>query len=1097
MLQIVWGVSGTGKTTYLLEQIKARAARQEKSIFLVPEQFSASAELMIDEMLGERKTAFCEVYSFTSYTQAILREYGGVAIQTLTDAARAMMVRHALDSLGEEVTSFRRYRRSVHFCNLTAQAIQELKIAGVTPEQLLEVSLKNRGDAQRLYEVGLVYSMYETTLHKSAMDPCDRMFLAAKRLPIEHLEQTAIFIDQFDGFTAPQYAFLEKLVQAQACVIALCCDTLDDHEQGLGLFSPVRATAQRLKRLTQKQGISIAKPICFEKDFRHHHGRELWHLARILEEGDSEENVLGETQVWMTPAASVYDECKQVATRIATLVRHNNIQYRDIAVICRTYEEYETAIAYEFHLANIPFFTDAPITIEHTATASFFTQALALLSKGIQTESILKLLKTDLCDVTPEEIALLEDYAYVWQFHSKEWTSPFERHPEGFRKEWTDQDKQRLEQVEEIRHKIVTRISNFLNSAKGKDAATISRALYEFAQAMSAPEKMQAMADEAEKQGNLLKTRALVRSWNSMMQMLSQMEELLSTQRVDEREYEELFALLLHSSDLGTVPQTQDTVIFTCADRMRLDQPKVCFVLGLAEGKFPKMIGASGLLNHSDREILVKSGIEIHGGYENRLLLEQMFLYRALTAPSQRLYLSYTTNHGAEQAALALERVIAKLKPQKDEIDCYEFAVTPATAIDWYASHYREQSVFAASLRQALQTQPESIQASLHVMDQAAQKKPFQIENKRTIKQLLGNELALSPTKIEQYYRCHFAYFLQYVLKVKPKRKAELSALESGILIHYVLEQALQNKQEQFLELSQEELKELAETLTKKYVEEHIPKKTVRLAYLLKRLSKAVFSLLYYLQQEQKQSSFHPIAWEQAIGMGKNDITPMKLVTPDGVSVQIIGQIDRIDMMQREGKTYIRVMDYKTGSKKFSLQDVYCGLNTQMLFYLFSVCEDPKWKEKNPIAAGVLYLQGDPVPAAAKTKQQASTTPVYQVDGLILYDELVLHGMDRDQTGIFVPISFLKKGGVRKSEKLASLAKLGEMRNHIVSLAQQMAQELYDGEIDAVPLQMQKKLPCEFCDYLTVCCREQDAPPRILQMPEHLFEVEQEKEESE
>lgn len=160
--------------------------------------------------------------------------------------------------------------------------------------------------------------------------------------------------------------------------------------------------------------------------------------------------------------------------------------------------------------------------------------------------------------------------------------------------------------------------------------------------------------------------------------------------------------------------------------------------------------------------------------------------------------------------------------------------------------------------------------------------------------------------------------------------------------------------------------------------------------------------MLEFLQAEQRQSSFRPVAFEQTIGEGGEE--PLRVVTPEGREVRIIGQIDRVDVMEREGKRYVRVVDYKTGDKEFRLDDVYCGLNTQMLFYLFTLCR----AHEDAVPAGVLYLAGDPAPKAA-AREEAGKPSAYRVDGLVLNDPVVIGGMDRAATGLFVPFTFTAK----------------------------------------------------------------------------------------
>ncbi len=1090
MLELVIGVSGTGKTGLVLARMKARALAGRKSVLLVPEQFSSSAETMVYKTLGDAAGAWCEVYSFTSLAEMLLQTFGGAAAKTLTDAARTVAVRRAMEGLGDELDIYRRHRRSTGFCSMAADAIQELKTAGATPENLLELAKSSEADQGKMRELGLIYAAYESVIARSGMDPADRLSTAADRMDEAFFADTAVLIDNFDGFTAPQYELLSKLVHAESCTVTLCCDTLSDHEAGLGLFSPVRQTAQRLRRLAAREGVGIAAPRVLEEDLRHSRAPGLANVGRVLafpEEHSQEENLLDSSGVTLTAAPGVYAECKQVAARIAALVRQG-YAYNDIAVICRLLDGYEEPMGYEFRLAGIPYFTDATGTAEHTAVASFLLNALTLLARGLSTEPLLRLLKTDLCGLTPEEIAGLEDYAYTWQLKAADWRQEFSKNPAGFGAQWNEEEQEALKALEGLRSRVVPCVDRFLAAAKGKDAAGISRQLYLFLQEFGGEEHLQGAAHILEETGDALRAREMYRAWNSMMELLGQMEQLLGEDPVTAQEYQELFQLLIRSADLGRVPETQDAVMLTTADRMRLSGPRVCFVVGLSEGQFPKLAGASGLLTHADRDLLVRSGVQMPGGYENRTLLEQMFFYRALTAPSERLYLSYASpESGGGPMTAALEGVVRAMAPERDQLTLAQLAPTAAAALDLYGERCREDTPQTAALRAALADSGTADEA-LAAMDAAARPVPFEARDTRALERLLGRSLNLSPTRVEQYYRCRFAYFLQYVLKLRPRRRAELSPLESGTLIHYILENALRRSGEDFLTMSREELAALADALADQYVQDNLPAASARFSYLIGRLKRAVASLLCYLQEEQAQSGFHPVAFEQAIGTGEGAISPIELTTPGGRTVRVVGQIDRVDVMRREGRDYLRVVDYKTGTKTFALDEVYCGLNTQMLLYLFTLCRNQDQLYRDPVAAGVLYLAGDPPPKSAAGRAEASAVPVYKVDGLVLDDPVVLRGMDREATGLFVPCTFGKDGRPRASQKLASLEKLGNIQQHITQLVLQMAQGLYAGEIRAAPLKSGNHCPCDVCDYRCVCRHEDGVNEEQVSAPKGVFE---------
>ena len=140
MLQLLLGGSGSGKTTLLYQRIRARAEKGEKSILLVPEQFTSSTEGRIYRELGDALSGMVESFSFTSLAEKILSTEGGAAVQTLSDAGRAVLVRRALEELQDNVHYYHRHRRSAAFCQMAAQTIDELKSAGLSGQQLAQLA---------------------------------------------------------------------------------------------------------------------------------------------------------------------------------------------------------------------------------------------------------------------------------------------------------------------------------------------------------------------------------------------------------------------------------------------------------------------------------------------------------------------------------------------------------------------------------------------------------------------------------------------------------------------------------------------------------------------------------------------------------------------------------------------------------------------------------------------------------------------------------------------------------------------------------------------------------------------------------------------
>ena len=841
MLQLILGISGSGKSSWIMGEIKRRAEQGQKSLLLVPEQFTSSTEKRIFTALGDSLSGYVDSYSFSSLAEHILQTYGGAAIPTISDAGRAVLVRRAVESLGEQVQYYRRHRRSITFCRMAAETINELKSAGVSGEQLAQLAPQAGSGAEKLQELALILSTYEALLAGSAMDPGDRVQMAAERLVPEDLAGTAVFVDEFDTFNAPKRKLLGHLMQAADVTVALCADGMQDFEHGTGLFSGAKDVAGDLISLAHQIGTTAKKPIVLQEDRRHGPDSALERLNRLL---------VGE-------------------------------------------------------------------------------------------------------EIEP------------------------------------------VEQKGEI--------------------------------------------------------------------------------------------TLYKAADLGHIPETLDAVIFTTAGRMRLDDVEACFVMGLSEGEFPQAPGETGLLTHSDRDALIRQDIKMPDCFENRLIREKICFYKALTAAKSHLWLSWPGGSSGPELTSALDAVQECFAPQEPLLTTRDLAATPAMAMEELGHSFYENNAAAAAIFAALQERPEQKQA-MDTLVRTAMEQPFQALDTKALEAVLGRGLRLSPSRVENFYTCRFAYFLQYVLRVRPRHKAELSPNQSGSLVHWVLEQAIKRSGEGFKTLPESKLRELAKSLAEEYARTNMPDTSERFQYLLRRLESNVADLLLFLQKDLCQSEFTPVAFEQPIGDGPGAVPPVRLKTPDGHEIRVVGTIDRVDAYRRGDTTWLRVVDYKTGTKSFKLEEVYCGLDCQMLLYLFTLTRNGKKQFENPAAAGVMYLMADPSPTL-QDRKEAAQEKAYALDGLLIDDSSVVHAMDQNCTGLFVPVSFKKDGSLGSSKKLADAAKMGRICRRIDQLVVDMAAQLYKGQIQAEPLcKANGRLPCDYCDYRQVCRHEDGWNEKTVSMPEKYFD---------
>jgi ATP-dependent helicase/nuclease subunit B len=1118
MLHLIEGPSGSGKTTLLYHTIEKLAAAGQKSILLVPEQFTSSTENRIYHTLGEQGAGMVESLSFTSLSEHILSACGGAAIRTLTDAGRAVLVRRTMAGLTDCVQYYRRHRRSTAFCELAAETIDELKSAGISPEALRALAPGCGAEKDKLTELALIYAGYEALLAQTGLDPSDRLTLAADRLDAAvsagglpaFLEGRQVFVDEFDTFNAPKKRLMAALMAAAPEVtIALCSDGLPMETGDVSLFSGGRKVEEQLKRIARENGVRIAAPCILRKDVRHENAPGLAALAEYLvedgargEEAEPPEEIHAPEDIRLYAAPGREEEARAAAAAIRHLVR-SGTRYRKIAVVCRNADVYRAAVRYEFRLAGIPLFCDEATTPEFSAPANAVKALVSILRGANYGENMVALAKTGLCGLTERQVCALDNYVFTWAPSRADWAGAFTRSAQGFGEtsRETEEEKQDVREADSARAKLVEPVEKLRAKAKGCDAAALSKALYFCLKELGAEESQETLVAALRAGQGIPAAEEAAREWNVVMELLNQMTLLLGADVLDPAEYLELFTLLLRTSDLGHIPETLDAVIFTSAGKMRLADPDYVFVLGLAEGEFPAAPGETGLLSHADRDALMAQDVELPDCFENRVVREQICFYKALTAPKRGLWLSWPEGLGLPLTnTLATAAELFSLRaPQLTPAD---YAATPSAALDRLGSVWNLDNEETASLYAALNRSGTAGQA-LAMLRATAEDAPRRITDLSAMERVLGQKMHLSPSQMEKFYSCRYGYFLQYVLGLRPRQKAQLTPNQSGSLMHWVLQMALDPSPENqyaalrpapFEQMSTAQIAALAAALTDEYVKKYMPDSSARFAYLIRRVKRSLTSLLCYIQAEQQQSGFHPVACEARIGDDANDLPPQVYRLPDGHEVEIVGTIDRADAwVDAEGQRWVRVVDYKTGSKAFDLREVYCGLDCQMLLYLFTLTRDESGRFTGVKPAGVLYLLADPAPG--EVPRDAEAEAPYQLDGLVQDKAAVYDAMDAEETGDYLPFRFQNgKPNPRQKKKLADPAKLARIEEHLDGLVKEMASELYAGEISAEPLCTPSRDSCRFCDFAVICCHEAGRGEKPLDAPADPFGEEAEDE---
>ncbi len=1089
MLRLILGLTGTGKTTEIFSRAMNSAKKRRRTILLVPEQFSFQAERTIYTALTGEDALSISVLSFSRLSENIFRAWGGLARKRLTDTARLVLMKLAVTEMKDTLTVYKRQWGRTSFLDTMLQTVEELKQSGTYPETLAAVAeAQRREDPQlsaKLKDVSGIYGAYQAMIDRGYSDPLDDIARAAK-LAGEHryFEEASVFIDGFGFFSPPEREMLfAMLEQGQEVCLSLTTDGLSN-SQGVDIFTDQKTTAQKLITYARSHFVPVAAPVHLTENRRAACPALL--AVEELARGQRPEPPESGEGLCLLTAEDRFGEVRFAAAEMARLVREEGWRYRDLALICRDLEDYQTAIRSVFSAYGLPVFMDRKEGILSRPIVALACAALTAVQGNYKTEAILKIARSPALALPVERSAALENYVYVWSVKGEDWLCPFRNNPNGLREEKPEVYEEELAGIEATRQAVMAPLARLRETLGRGDGESFSSGVYQFFQEVGALENLREYFRQ-DKEHGLERGRENDRLWNYLVDVLDLFADHLTNTRYTIREFSELFVLAMGCAELGTIPITNDQILAGSANMIRPGSPRGVFVLGVNEGVFPAKGKPYGIFTDRERENLIRQGIEITSPQVERALLERFYLYSALCAPRERLYVTCARGDltgGAMEPGLIftqLEECFREVSPLgRVEDRPMEFFVAGApTARSAYAALAAEEGLEGsgtATVGALLSRLGEG--EFLRSMGELAEDRPMGDIAPETAKGLLGGRIALSPTKIETYYQCPYAFFSDYLLRLAPRKRAEYSPLESGTAVHFVLEMLLRQVGSRGLrDLSDEELQEKISALLQDHIRQMAgdPEQlSTRLKYQFQRLVSALFLLARHLGEDFGQSLFQTEGVEVPVGEW-GTVHPLKIAASDGTPVSLSGKIDRVDTYEGQGGSYARVVDYKTGNKEFRLEEVFYGLNMQMLIYLFALCDDPQKPFGEVEPAGILYMPGKV--SAAKLPPEAGPEEIREqvskglrMSGVVLDEDSVLRAMERDLEGRFIPVKKKRDDTLSGSSKVQSEEDFVRLRQLVYQNIREMAEGLIQGRVAPCPVRGGKvKDPCSYCDYSQLC----------------------------
>ncbi len=1099
MLELILGRSGFGKTHTVIAELAAIAEKEpldaERCVLIVPEQASFETERLLVRALGEHRAAKVRVLSFTRLCETLMKSR---ISRPLSNGAKIMLMSRALEQTADRLQVFSGIKRADSVEALLELAT-ECRQSAVSPSMLSDAAatLPDGTLRQKTEELALVLETYEALAAPYGSDPQESLsHLAAWLAESRALENALVYVDGFVGFTASEMQVLSAaMVQAERVTVALCTDKEHDDTDGMDRFYVVTKTAQRLKRIAADQGCTVAKsrllftPHRFKNDT----------LAALEATAFTPESFETDPSnaVTLTACGDIYEECAYVVQTIRRLMRTEGLRAKEMAVVARDLSEYVGVLDAALEKADIPYYLDRRASIVSESVVACVLTALKTAVGGWRTESLLQLMKTGLLGFSVSSASKLENYVFTWNITGAQFKSEWQAHPRGFASALEAADEAALSHLNRLRRRLVRPLFELTEALSHPlSGEQFAKAVYRYIRHARIDRMTVHMIRRLRQNGEAALAAHTTQVWNALMALLDDMASVLGGDTVRAETAVELLRAAAMKTDVGTIPQSLDAVQIGSADRIRFAAPRTVFVLGVNEGVFPALPSAQGVLSERERRRLMEAGVPFEDDRAYHTAAEQFLAYSALSAASDAVYVSYllrTPDGEKGEPSSLVHTVTAHLPfvaPQPARRDDGTDIETADEAFERMADGFRAKTPLSAALYDLL-WQDERHRPRLRAMTRMASDLPIAFEDSDAAKRFFGNRMVLSPSRVERYHQCRFAYFCQYGLKALPRRSAELGAIEFGTLTHYVMENTLPVYiKEDIKTIRKSRCFEDAKAASLRFVEEEmggLANKPPRFCYLLERLQGVCGNFLWQAVRELSQSHFVPVDYELDIGLSSDDpraVRPMTFTLPDGASVAMVGKVDRVDIYDDGNRRYVRVIDYKTGAKQFRLEDVVEGINLQMLIYMMTLWKNGASRYGEVLPAGLLYMPSktpvitvdEELSEAALEKKQ---TKKMRMNGLLLDDEQVLAAMEPDIGGVFIPASLKKDGTFSCASSVANLAQFGALGRRAQKLLEDMANTLRQGDVDAAPFVTAANDPCRYCDYRAVCGHE--AEDRVRQ----------------
>lgn len=1110
-LRFYFGPSGSGKSHRIYEEIMQRAAQEPGRNFLiiVPDQFTMQTQKDLVMRSDRGGILNIDVLSFGRLSHRILEEVGTKEMPVLDDTGKSLVLQKIAADLKEQLPAMGSLLHKQGYIHEVKSAISEFMQYGISTQDMdkLIASAEKRGAlAMKLRDLKTLYRGFQDYIRdhfittEETLDVLRRSLVKSKILP-----DSVVVFDGFTGFTPIQNRLIQELMRVcEETIVTVTVGEEEDPYQMDGeqkLFHLSKKTVADLVKLAAEAEVTRGEDV-FVKGGpnRFAEAPALCYLEQNLFRYQYEPYTEKQHEIHMFEALSPREEVHQTALYIRKLIREEGLTYRDIAVVIGDLEGYASYVETEFGQLEIPCFLDRTRGIVLNPMIEYIKSALQLYIRDFSYDTVFHFLRSGMADISREEIDELENYvirtgARGYRTYSRLFTRKTEEMQQGSGQEDTERAEETMERLNRIRQQFADTVE-ILHMAPRAKAGEYVDHLYDFLEQNQVQQKLLNYQQRFEQEGDLAKAREYAQIYRLVMDLLDQIYELLGEEEISLQEFADILEAGFGEITVGTIPQNVDRIVVGDMERTRLKQVKVLFFLGVNDGNIPKNASKGGIISDMDREFLIESGTEMAPSPRQQMYIQRLYLYLNMTKPSERLYLSYAkvNSDGKGIRPSYLIDTVRKLFPQL----AVEYPQN-RSRLEQIEGRQEGARYLAEELREyADGTLREEERQDFYLMYRAYEADPEGRDrltaaafrrykesglSRIVARALYGRQLENSVSRLETYAACACRHFLQYGLSLQEREEFGFEVSDMGNVYHAVLENFAGKLAESgrtwwdFDEnFATQAIKEAVEGYAATYGET-VLYSSARNEYAITRMSRILTRTVLTLQQHLKQGSFQPDDYELSFRFAE-DLDSIHVDLSEEEKMHLQGRIDRIDVSEDAEHVYVKVIDYKSGNKKFDLAALYYGLQLQLVVYMNAAMEleSRKHPDKEIVPAALLYYHIDdptietPVELTQEQINEEILTKL-RMNGVVNSDPAVVERLDRflqDKSKV-IPVEKKKDGSFSARSGILSREELHVVSAYVDTKIRQIGREILDGKIAANPYEKGNEEACTYCAYKKVC----------------------------